>query len=83
MDTTGDRPSFDAGSVASVTYPVIVNPADPNRLAADPLAAPAAVEAFVMGGPWPPVDDLVAGEASEGPADAFDVLSERTLVDPC
>lgn len=74
---------LDPGTVASATYPVIVDPADPNRLAADPAAAPAAVEAFVRGGPWPPVSDLVAGEADEGPAHAFDVLSGRALAEPC
>ena len=39
--------------VAGMTLPVVPHPADANRLAPDPAAAPAAVAAFVAGDPLP------------------------------
>ena len=48
--------------VAGATLPVVPHPADPNRLAVDPAAAPATVAAFVAGDPLPSSAPLGAGE---------------------
>lgn len=48
--------------VAGVTLPVVPHPADENRFAVDPAAAPATVAAFVAGEPLPPSAPFGAGE---------------------
>lgn len=56
--------------VAGATLPVVLYPADANRLAADPVAGPAAVAAFVAGDPLPPsAPDGTGGPPSVAPVD--------------
>ena len=58
-------PGRSCGSVPSdvsgATLPVVVYPPDPNRLALDATAAPAAIAAFVAGEPLPPTPPVTAG----------------------
>ncbi len=56
--------SLDPGSVQQATLPVMSYEPDPNRVAIDPNAAPAAISAFLDGGPFPagpPMDGLAPG----------------------
>jgi LCP family protein required for cell wall assembly len=50
--------TLDPGSVHEATLPFIEYPPDPNRLAIDPTAAPAAIAAFLDGEPFPEAPPL-------------------------
>jgi LCP family protein required for cell wall assembly len=65
--------------VHDITLPVVPYPADPNRLVVDPATGPAAVAAFVSGGPLPAGGDVAP---SEGPA-APSVAPFQDVVAPC
>ena len=69
--------SVDPAAVSSASLPVVPYPQDENRLAADPAASPATVEAFVTGRPLP-------GDppASEPEPDAA-ALPGGDIITPC
>lgn len=54
--------ALDPGGLSQATLPVVPYPEDVNRLAADPVAAPAAVEAFLAGRPLADVDGGLVAE---------------------
>jgi LCP family protein required for cell wall assembly len=56
--------TLDPGSVQEATLPVVEYAPDPNRLAIDPTAAPAVIDAFVGGAPLPDAPPFPGGPAS-------------------
>jgi len=65
--------------VTGATLPVVSDPADMNRLAADPDRAAAAVAAFVAGDPVPPSAPSAPDEAGPPPI----VVTSDPVVAPC
>ena len=56
--------TLDPGSVQEATLPVVEYAPDPNRLAIDPTAAPAVIDAFVGGAPLPDAPPFAGVPAS-------------------
>jgi len=75
--------ALDPASVSSATLPVVPYPADENRLAAHPAAAPAVVAAFVSGGPLPPDGGAAGGAPADAPSTAAHPLPGGAVIDAC
>lgn len=71
--------ALDPGGLSQATLPVVPYPEDENRLAADPVAAPAVVEAFLAGRP---LTDA-GGDPVGGLSDPGSGLPGGAVVDGC